>query len=109
VGLLDRLPRVSVEALAFNCSPVSSELNTPSMNMPVVLPASFAVGTASVMNALPNVATSASSSTEAAVSYKGRLVLCFTMVLRLVRIDLLMVHFVLKWVPCSQVEGVPCI
>jgi hypothetical protein len=75
----------------------------------VALPTSLVVGTTSVMNVLPSVATSARSSTEAAVSSKGRLVLCFMMVFRLVVIDLLMVHFLLKWVPYSKVEGVPCI
>jgi hypothetical protein len=67
--------KVSVEALALSCSSVSSELNTPSTNVPVALPTSLAVGMTSVMNALPSVDASASSSTEAAVSSKGRLVL----------------------------------
>jgi hypothetical protein len=77
--------------------------------MPVALRTSFAVGITSLMHELPSVASSAISSTEAAVSYRGRLVLCLTIVFKLVVIDLLMVHFLLKWVPYSEVEGVPCI
>ena len=67
--------KVSVEALVLSYSSVNSELNTPSTNVPVALPTSLAVGTTSVMNVLPGVDASASSSTEAAVSSKGRLVL----------------------------------
>ena len=63
--------KVSVEALVLSYSSVNSELNTPSTNVPVALPTSLAV----VMNELLGVAASASSSIEAAVSSKGRLVL----------------------------------
>jgi hypothetical protein len=57
--------QVNVEALALSCSSVNSELNKPSTNIPLALPTSLAVGTTSVMNALPSVDASASSSTEA--------------------------------------------